>query len=206
MEFMAKLKRNCPSCNKLIRKANKICPYCKYVIYLAPNPHLSRNVEIVDLVSSGEYTLQEVGDMYNLSRERIRQLYFKVTRKSHTDIRRIVQERKKQQKKFLKDETVKFVCLGCGKKVKNKEAQRKRTFCNECFYLYRVRHKDPTVILQCIVCGNQFHPYRNWLFVGSSLFNSRKCFGKLLEEKGRKRLHKLLEEIKHANIVKLPLL
>ena len=73
--------KECQYCHKEIPKSSRKCPECGkycYKMYYADSPFKKRNKEIVRLLEAGNYTLNSVGEMFGISRERARQIYRKV--------------------------------------------------------------------------------------------------------------------------------
>lgn len=123
----------------------------------------ARSKEIVSLLETGRYTLQEVGGIYGISRERIRQIYKKSTGES-SNHRSIYLKEKGIMDRILRSQQVKLLCAGCGIKVRYREGANKKKYCPACSYLsvHKARAMSKTRI--CLNCSNPFHPASNWRF------------------------------------------
>ena len=100
--------------------------------------------------------------MYGVSRERIRQIYKRATGRGAGErmvLRREIKNEVKGQVEKAKLESVKFHCRACNKPVMHKEG--KYHLCVKCSDMLTKRQRDPYTLLQCIVCGDDFHPFRN---------------------------------------------
>ena len=104
----------CRKCYGLGMANEKIVDYSKNAKYL----------QIVEMINSGK-TLQEVGDKYKVTRERIRQIYLKATGLPTKKLR------KNQEKIQYKQAN----CVYCGKEFLKK--RKNRILCSrECRYEY----------------------------------------------------------------------
>jgi DNA-directed RNA polymerase subunit M/transcription elongation factor TFIIS len=120
----------------------------------------SRNDTIVQLLNSGRYTLQEIGNKYNITRERVRKIYANETGQPY-QLHRKFESRLKQAKIKKKELSVKFICAGCHKPATYSEVSRKKKLCSNCHDLLINQHRNPYIVLQCVVCGATFHPFRD---------------------------------------------
>lgn len=150
-----------------------------------------RDQEIIRMLNLGN-TLQKVGDKYGITRERVRQIYFKFVGKSNSlskrENRRIAMEA--EQKKTA------FVCQICGKDITYKERKGAQRFCKECFPGVRRFNHEPRVgfTVICSGCGIKFSPtrsqygrtqlYKDSKYTGR-MFHNIDCFHKFMV--GRKR-------------------
>ena len=136
----------------------------------------SRNDTIVRLLNSGRYTLQEIGNKYNISRERVRKIYADETGKPY-QLRRNFESRLKQALIKKKELSVKFICAGCHKPATYSEVSRRKKLCSNCHDLLIKQHRNPYIVAQCAVCGVKFHPFRDLQYHRKSkkLFCSNKC-------------------------------
>lgn len=178
------IKRICPQCKEEISKMRKVCNLCNYRIYGAQPQNKSKDIEIVRLLNTGDYTLQAVGDIYNLSRERIRQIYKRETGTPYNRKYGQKRVRLKEQKKIESLKLIKFNCKGCGKAVTREEARYNLSYCPDCHYLWKVKRRDPKENRICLNCGVTFHPLRNWKSVGISRFHSVKCYQDFMRNNG----------------------
>lgn len=131
-----------------------------------------RNQEIVSTIILKDVSLQEVGKIYGLSRERVRQILADYSTKIGIPLK--TARKRGDHKKTI-------ICAYCGKKklVSRCQAIRyKRHFCNmECYSKYG------KVLVICDGCGKPFFKGRN--FVNRSRkggryqgkhYHSRECF------------------------------
>lgn len=117
-------KKECGNCHKEILRATRKCPFCEKHCYphlfIMNSPNKKRNKEMVRMLKTGEFTLKQVGEKYNISRERVRQLYRAVTKKPYTTI---VVKRKKAKKraeiveKEIQGNKIRFYCRDCNRPV-----------------------------------------------------------------------------------------
>jgi DNA-binding CsgD family transcriptional regulator len=115
-----------------------------------------RNIEILALYHKG-LTYQKIGDIYGLTRERIRQLLNKILGKKPDRLQERVAEKALVKKTHA--ETVKFLCRKCNKPVTYGEAGGKGVFCSDkCRRLYRNTERQG--VDKCDYCGKVYHPYR----------------------------------------------
>lgn len=139
-----------------------------------------RNELIVDLLDNSlpPLTLQEVGDMYDISRERVRQIYKNKRGIGATDLmlkRKALAKRIKDQKASIKENTVKFSCAACGDPVMYKDAGRKRKLCSKCSSVLEDQQRDPYITKFCRNCGEPFHPFRNSKYRKPGVRDSTYC-------------------------------
>lgn len=173
----------CFSCGEKIPKQTKRCRNCNIYQYshvgsqLPSNPE--RIKEIVKFVESGQYTLQQVADKYNLSRERIRQIYKRETKKSTQNYRnqkktKSLQER--EEKRKIREQQVKFLCQGCKTPVFNIEGVRLKIFCSKCSQL-NYEQREVGITVTCDGCGEKFHPYKGRRYINlKSHFHDQECY------------------------------
>jgi len=134
------------------------------------------NKEIVELMNTGEYTLQQIGDRYRVTRERIRQIYKEATGKGVNSFRK---QRTLAKREIWLNE-IAFICKGCTFPIKRKDRKRgQRNFCSKCRHIQVVEQRDPRVLHSCVWCPGKFHPYRNikyTYFKNRNLFCNQKCY------------------------------
>ena len=155
----------------------KVCNFCNYRIYGAEPEHREMDNQIVSMLDTGDYTLEAVGKVVGLTRERVRQIYKRQTGNSYGrkyGLKR-VELRKEKFKESLKE--FKFNCKGCKKPVTKGEASHKSQFCIACHNIWAIDNRDPKVTKVCIGCGIKFNPLRNWKFAGGgNKFHSLRCY------------------------------
>jgi rRNA maturation endonuclease Nob1 len=176
---MAKNTRACRGCRKIIQKGAKKCIYCgTYQWKHHESQQRERNLKIVNLLNSGDYTLQQVSNMFGITtRERVRQIYISITNKPYAKKYGEKQKNIKEIKKLEKLREVKYRCRGCGKLVTYGESKQKNRYCLDCFNILNVENRLPYVLLQCLGCSKKFHPFRNWQLVkAATLFHSMECY------------------------------
>lgn len=180
---MRRLKhRQCPNCHKVILKRFKVCPECKFRVYGPSISDPERAKKISQMLDSGDYTLQAVGNIFGKSRERIRQIYKQETGYAYGS--KFAKKQKTIKKQLEKErlEKINFYCKACKKPVTKKNGKYLHKFCAECRAIQK-KFDDPTTTAICLNCGNSFHPARNWRRLESScLFDSFKCFQEFLRK------------------------
>jgi len=140
------------------------------------NQKTSRNDTIVRLLNSGRYTLQEIGNKYKISRERVRKIYKNETGKPY-QLHKHYEYQLKQAFLKKKELTIKFICAGCHKAATYHEVSRKKKLCSNCNDLLIKRHRNPYILAQCAICGVKFHPFRDLQYHNDSkkLLCSNRC-------------------------------
>ena len=133
------------------------------------------DAEIVELMNTGGYTLQQVGDRYRVSRERIRQIYKEATGKGVNSFRK---QRSLAKREIWLNE-IAFICSGCMFPIKRKDRnQGQHSLCSKCRHIQVVEQRDPTLLYPCVWCPRKFHPYRNTKY-GYACFKNRNLFCKM---------------------------
>lgn len=118
-----------------------------------------RNKKLVELYDSGLYTLEQVGGMFDISRERVRQIYKRETGKSAT-IRRETKKKVEEIRRQKSLNLVAFKCGACGKPVTHREKGRRHSLCESCNYLQNVKQVAIYTTYVCDGCGVSYHPKR----------------------------------------------
>ena len=140
------------------------------------SPFLARNLEITRLIDLGEYTLQELSERYNITRERIRQIHFHY---SHTGAKAYQARNREVAENIKKIEGLqtKFICAECGARVTNGDLNL-RKYCRACHNWLRKEQRDGATTLSCLYCHKPFHPHRNTKYnkLGHSLFCTQRCY------------------------------
>lgn len=164
--------KQCPHCNSNIKTHTKVCPNCKKYVhdFLKAYEYKERNREVVKELKTGEYTLQDVADKHNISRERVRQIWhksegvgFSIRRERSRKLKAI------EHKKFLR--TIRFNCKACEKPVTQREGHYKHHLCQSCSDILTIEARDPYVWFFCFVCKKKYHPQRN-----HKAYNSKRNF------------------------------
>lgn len=120
----------------------------------------SRNQDIIQQLTEGTASIVNLGKKYNISRERVSQIYYRETGESRGKLRvRRSSIRKQKKEDFLS--AVKFVCASCGKEVTNAEGKYKRKYCNDCHELSQYHKRALDIIYTCSTCGKDYHPFSN---------------------------------------------
>lgn len=137
---------------------------------LKPNPE--RDEAAMTLLRGGQFTLDDVGGLFGITRERVRQIYKKYAHAGYRQMQKKRQEevleQKKQEKERMGNE-IRFRCVGCGKEVLRKESQG-RKYCPDCrIWALKYERKMDDLRL-CIQCGKMF-PSRRF---GNSYFCNQK--------------------------------
>ncbi len=123
-------------------------------------------------------TLEEVGGKYNITRERVRQLYQACTKHPYTELVR----KRIQIKKIRKDEELKkqkkivvFYCRDCSKPVRYLEEKHshQQIICRSCWKQWRAEGRAWDKVNICEKCGKKFHPHVN---MRSQKFCSQECY------------------------------
>ena len=175
--------RNCVICGKeLAFNQRKFC--CKeHAEEYMRIPTEEKDREIIALLETGHYTLAQIGTRYNLSRERIRQIYHRAT--GHGYIKHIqtywaIRKERKEKIKLLRDNSLKFNCNACQKPVLYKDGFHLSKLCRKCSDLFKKDGRDVYVTNICPVCKISFHPYRSMRAPSSRVtgtYCSMKCYG-----------------------------
>lgn len=153
-------KRKCPGCHKKILKSYKRCPLCREFIHKENyRGNLKRNLKIVALADTGKYTLEELGQKFGLTRERIRQIYKAMTG-LHYRVRIDKNKVKRVVEKKVKMNQVVYNCVGCGIPVKRKYRHGK--YCDYCHILSSIRRRSLLKTFVCVFCGEKYHPIYNY--------------------------------------------
>jgi CRISPR/Cas system CSM-associated protein Csm2 small subunit len=162
----------------------------------------ARNAEMIKMYDSGEYTLQAIASKYHISRERVRQIYKRITGKP-SDIYRATQRYEKITAKEKHDKKIKFHCALCHTPVTYGE-KSKRLYCGECRATMLISQRDATRTSICKACGASFHPFRylsgNTKAKGVGLFCSMACYRAKVFTKICRYCHKPIEHAGHRTV------
>lgn len=119
-----------------------------------------RNLDIVQQLTNGTASIVDLGKSYNISRERVSQIYYKATGEDRGQLRtRRKSIRTEAKEEFL--ESIKFICAGCHKEVKQRDGRYKRKYCEECHKLSQYEKRAVDVTYKCSTCGKDYHPFAN---------------------------------------------
>ena len=119
-----------------------------------------RNQDIVQQLTDGTASIVSLGIKYNISRERVSQIYYKATGESRGKLRTKRNELRKDNKEAFLN-SVKFACAGCHKEVTQRDGHYKRKYCKDCHTLSQYRKRALDVTYQCSTCGKDYHPFSN---------------------------------------------
>lgn len=188
--------RKCPHCGTLARSECKICPVCEEYIddCWEELSKTDRNNKMIELLDSGDYTLAEVGEEFDISRQRVHQIYKRITGRNYRA--RIKKERKERARERVKErlsvKPVEKYCVGCGRSLKEAwekhcrkglvDGRKKgRKLCPRCQQISQDK-RDPKVTFTCSYCGKKFHPFYNWRWTpGVPKFCCRECYYKSMK-------------------------
>ena len=175
-------KKECQYCHQEILRVAKKCPFCKrlcYAYYFLHTQNKKRNKEMVNLLKTGEFTLQQVGEKYGISRERVRQLYKVTTKKPYTTL---VEKKQRNRRKTrmieveTRKHTVSFYCRDCNQPVFGSEYHpHQKIICKNCYMGYKKELRIWNRINTCTQCEKPFHPYRS---TPNQIFCSSACYTK----------------------------
>jgi hypothetical protein len=141
-----------------------------------------RNKEIVQKANTGLYTLEMLGDVYGLTRERIRQIYTGITGKPYREHLKYA-KRQHKIKITAQKKLVKYYCSVCGKGVTFGKAYHGTKLCAGCRKRMRTQQRCPTLV-KCDNCGVMYYPRRASYFLRNNgrikhQFHNRECYGEL---------------------------
>jgi DNA-directed RNA polymerase subunit M/transcription elongation factor TFIIS len=121
---------------------------------------VERNKDIVEKLINGVESIVTLGKKYNISRERVSQIYYKETGSKRGELRTHREELRQYAKNIILD-SFKFVCEGCGKHVDHREGHYKRKYCQDCHNLVQNEKRSIGITHQCSTCGKDYHPFTN---------------------------------------------
>ena len=138
---------------------------------------------MVSSLLTGAYTLEEIGEKYGITRERVRQIFKRKTGLPY--YHRKLESQKARVEAYKKEmEAIKFYCTICDEPVKRKDSGSLMNHCPECWVkrekIGNLRDIKTTFI--CDECGDSFHPYRNWRYLKNK---PRFCVNTCYEKAGR---------------------
>jgi hypothetical protein len=142
------------------------------------NKKAERDKEIVAKLLEGKYTEQEIASLYHISRQRVDQIFNKMTGRTYLDrYKKEKEKRDKDNEIFLN--TVKFCCAGCGKPVTYREAQGRHLLCEACGIKDRKNRRVWGITYVCDWCKTPYHPYASRIYRKKDLkgtFCSNHCY------------------------------
>lgn len=119
-----------------------------------------RNRDIVSKLINGVESIVTLGKKYNISRERVSQIYYKETGAKRGQLR--------EHRKELRDEvrnvilnSFKFICEGCSKNVDHREGHYKRKYCQDCHDLVQNKKRSVAIVYKCTTCEKDYFPFTN---------------------------------------------
>ena len=162
-------KRECRFCYNEILKSAKKCPFCGGYrdawISQIMSPNLKRNKEMVKMLEREGCALGQVGERYNITKERVRQLYRVTAKKPYTTLltkRRRIQRKIKAIKEEEQRNKIQFYCRDCNKPVLFSESHpHQQIICRNCYQIYKKERRQWRIKKICKQCGKDFHPYAN---------------------------------------------
>ena len=117
------------------------------------------------MLGTGNFTLQQVGEKYNITRERVRQLYRVTAKKPYTSLLeklRRIQRKQKHREEEARKNTISFCWRDCNQPVTEAESHpHQKIICRNCYQTYRKELRSWRVNKTCKYCGKTFHPYAN---------------------------------------------
>lgn len=126
--------------------------------------------ELIEEAKTGLFTLQQLGDKWHITRERVRQIYKDRTGKAFT----VNLDHKRQEREIAHQarlDSFHFNCRYCEKPVTYQEGGW--LWCRNCRQ-NKNKVRDPRIIKICQQCGKEFHPSRT----AKPIFCSRECYRK----------------------------
>lgn len=142
-----------------------------------------RDKTILDTLNEGKTSVAELGRRFNISRERVSQIYYRITGFPRGTLKRV--------KKFRDTTVIKFVCSGCQKPITVGEGKYLHKYCRDCHVISQTTNRIPKVTATCTACGKKYHPLsisarRNKIQIGT--FCSFDCYVKHPVRIGRPKL------------------
>lgn len=119
--------------------------------------------------------LREVGEKYDLTGERVRQIYKKVKGVPYTGLFTKKLDKKarvKARHERIEANKVKFVC-SCGTPVKNKDGKLQK-YCRKCRLKTTVGNRDMKHTLICELCKKTYNPLKPRTY-GAGTYNHDFC-------------------------------
>jgi len=160
---MAEIRKGvCPRCKGVKSYFATLCRSCRTELH--DKEYGERDALIVEFGDKGTKTLSELGEEFGISRERVRQIYFRQTGKPFTsrilNVRRIGAAVREGARRRL--ETSKPVkCAGCRKPYQRYDFRQR--YCTDCQTIRR-NQRDPRITLRCFNCKKDFHPLLNAVY------------------------------------------
>jgi predicted RNA-binding Zn-ribbon protein involved in translation (DUF1610 family) len=114
------------------------------------NPLENRDKIIVDAIDKDNMSVGELGKMFDISRERVCQIYYRITGHARGYIRK--------QRKIKASKVTKFICSGCGWPVSVKEGRYLHKYCRSCHDISQKEHRIMSLKYVCDNCKRQYHP------------------------------------------------
>ncbi len=124
-----------------------------------------RNLQIVTYLLTGVYTLKQMGDKYNVSKERIRQIFLRETGLPFYP-RRVLAQKKRIKAWRKQMNEIAYYCKYCKKPVKYAEKSSGTLYCLKCrIKRRRGMLRDNSTTFICTMCKKKYHPYHNWRYL-----------------------------------------
>ena len=161
---MKTLQRPCINCETLTTNQYYCKMACRSEYMRKIHIASQRDREIIEALDSGEVTLQQVGDRYGITRERVRQIYKRETGASAKDNRLSLLRKKRAEEHVQKLKESEYDCSACGDHVIPTTLKRNqpgdRRLCEKCRHILKVEGRDPFTLVECLWCKVSFHPNR----------------------------------------------
>ena len=136
-----------------------------------------RDKRIIEFYDQG-LTLQQTGKIFGVTRERVRQIYLRVTGKAWGDRRREELRKRREKKREAWLHKPYGWCRQCGIPLVRVNPLHRTFFCSlACLKEWNKR--DHKIIRICKTCGQGFHPWRTFRWGrAKGKFCSFACYGK----------------------------
>lgn len=145
-------------------KKPKRCKPCQNINSSKSRGDWERNKKLIELAKTGEHTLQQIGDKYGITRERVRQIILK--KGGTINLYREKNRVERIEEIMRLGEEIKFYCKACERPVKYKFSFGLHDLCLICSYIRNVAQRNPFIFRTCRTCGNLFHPFSNTTSMG----------------------------------------
>lgn len=109
-----------------------------------------RDKTIAECLSAQTKTVGELGREFGISRERVCQIYSKVTGLPRGSLVKIKQHHDNM--------ATKFICLGCSTPVSILEGKYLHKYCKDCHKLSQTSNRLMKLTFTCTHCSKKYHP------------------------------------------------
>jgi hypothetical protein len=141
----------------------------------------NRDKIIVEFLNEAKATVGELGLQFGITRERVCQIYSKVTGQPRGTLKRVRQHHNEM--------AIKFVCQGCSAPVTIKDGLYLHKYCRSCHHISQTTNRIPKVTFTCTRCGKKYHPTSSSarrLIIQIGTFCSFQCYTDYGVKTGRK--------------------